>query len=342
MVKSLNVTEFLEQSLGGVILDVRSPAEHLSGHIPQSNSFPLFTDEERAKVGTLYKQVGKEEAMIAGLEIVGPKMARMAAQAKQLAGRKPLFVHCWRGGMRSGSVAILLKTIGFQVYTLEGGYKAYRQQMIHDFLKPWKFAVLGGKTGSGKTAILKALLAMGEQVLDLEQIACHKGSAFGAIGEVSQPTSEQFANLLYDELRKMDINRTVWVEDESTMIGRVHIPSEIYLAYRKAPLYVIEVGEEWRVRYLIEQYGQTDKSEILACFGRIERKLGGQFLKEAIGYIHEGNAKAVVQIALRYYDRAYLYDLTRRENQSVIQLNVEGFSFSTIAQMLLSSRSASL
>ena len=159
----LSVSDFLAQGKERIVLDVRSPGEFTQGHIPGALSFPLFSDAERAQVGTTYKQVGKEEAMELGLEIVGPKMANFVKEAKKLAPERRLAVHCWRGGQRSGSMAWLFRQAGFDVVTLVGGYKAYRNFVLEGFQNtPLKLVVLGGRTGSGKTKILHELLDMGE------------------------------------------------------------------------------------------------------------------------------------------------------------------------------------
>ena len=159
-------------------------SHYASGHIPGAHNIPLFTNEERAIIGTLYVQVGKDPAVERGLELVGPKLADFVRQARELSAGKPLFLYCWRGGMRSGSMAWLFRTAGFKTFLLKGGYKAYRRSFIDLLDKyPWKIVVLGGPTGCGKTEILHRLQEKGQQVIDLEGLAHHKGSAFGALGE---------------------------------------------------------------------------------------------------------------------------------------------------------------
>ena len=335
MYERLDIADFLPKSQEGVLLDVRSPAEYASGHIPWAVSFPLFDDAERAEIGTIYKQQGNELAVKRGLEIVGPKMATMFEQAKLLSGGNTLYVHCWRGGMRSGSVAEFLHMMGLSVVTLVGGYKAYRKEVVNTFLKPWRYAVVGGKTGSGKTAVLHQLRQMGEQVIDLEKLARHKGSAFGAIGEGPQPSSEQFSNELHLIFSRMDLAKTVWIEDESIMIGKVHVPSEVFLAYRKAPLYVLEVDEAARMKQLLSDYGKADVALIIECFRRIERRLGGQHLQRALDFVENGQAEEAIKVALQYYDRAYEHDLERRTGMPIILLNELGSSPAKIASKLM-------
>src|SRR5687768_11630406 len=189
------------------IIDVRSPGEYESGHIPGAINIPLFDDEERARVGTLYKQTSPESAMQEGLEIAGPKMAWYLESAKPLLKEsdKNILIHCWRGGKRSGAIHWLFNFSGIKSYRLEGGYKSYRNS-AHAFFNDhtFDFRILGGYTGSGKTEILKELAKHGQQVVDLEKLAHHKGSAFGSIGEEKQPTNEQFENDLFAAFSTLD------------------------------------------------------------------------------------------------------------------------------------------
>jgi len=198
----LSVDDFLKEAAHLPVIDVRSPGEYDHAHIPHAINIPLFDNEERAKVGTRYKQVGKDSAVLLGLELVGPKLADFVKKARRLnlTGQEVL-VHCWRGGMRSGSFAWLLNTAGIKARTLEGGYKAYRSQVLAAFAEPARM-IYGGKTGSGKTEILHELAKQGEQVIDLEALANHKGSSYGAIGQEPQPSSEQFENKLFAVWRK--------------------------------------------------------------------------------------------------------------------------------------------
>ena len=210
-----DIKSFLELGKELPIVDVRTPAEFEQGHIPGAHNIPLFSNEERAVVGTLYKKQGKDIATIKGLEFVGPNMANFAKQAKKLAVDNKILVHCWRGGMRSASMAWLFNTVGLDAQTLEGGYKAYRQYIRASFEWPYKVVILGGLTGSGKTDILKEMHKMGAQFVDLEGTAHHRGSSFGQIGQGTQPTNEQFENNLAEVWIKQDAEEIIWLEDES-------------------------------------------------------------------------------------------------------------------------------
>ncbi|HFB61833.1 MAG TPA: tRNA 2-selenouridine(34) synthase MnmH, partial [Bacteroidetes bacterium] len=279
MAVQLPIEKFLPLTDSLPLVDVRSPAEFAQGHIPGAVNIPLFNNDERAIVGIGYKNGGKEHAVQLGLEIVGPKLAGFVKQAKRLAPQKEILVHCWRGGMRSGSMAWLFETAGLKATTLEGGYKAYRRFIRQQFSRPVKMRVLGGFTGSGKTDILKILGKQGEQFLDIEAIAHHKGSVFGPLGQKPQPTNEQFENNLADAWRKFDFSKPVWVEDESRQLGKCVLPDPLFLQIRNAPLIKILVPKPEREKRLVKEYGPFKKEELAAQLIKIRERLGGQYLK---------------------------------------------------------------
>lgn len=289
-----------------VLLDVRSPGEYGTGKLPGAKSLPLFTDEQRAEVGTLYKQKNPDVALLRGLEIAGGKMRWLVEEARRLAPGNKVVVHCWRGGQRSGSVAWLLERAGFDVTQLTGGYKATRAAIRAYFRQPeHDFRVLSGPTGSGKTDVLLAMRQRGAHVVDLEGLAHHKGSAFGALGEAPQPTSEEFENLLYAALRAIPAGSTVWLEDESRMIGHVYLTDEFYATLTAAPVVVLEQPVAWRVERLVRQYAGYPKSGLVESFRKIQKRLGGQHLKAALAALEADDFATAAEIALVYYDKAY-------------------------------------
>ena len=335
--ESLSVSSFLQLARDRTILDVRSPGEYTQGHIPGALSFPLFSDAERAEVGTLYKQQGPEAALELGLRFVGPKMADFVHQAKQLSPDKQLGVHCWRGGQRSRSMAWLLRLSGLEVGTLQGGYKAYRHQVLSDF-EQLRFAdlrVVGGRTGSGKTKILRALREQGQQVLDLEALAHHKGSAFGNIGEEPQPTAEQFENNLHKAIAQLDGARPVWTENESRNIGRVFIPEGLWQAMKAAPLYNVSIPHALRLHNLVQDYAQTDPTELIAAFQKIERRLGGQHLKAALEALQVNDFHTAADVALAYYDKTYQYCLDNNSSPRIVYLDFDHADAEQIAVELV-------
>ncbi len=333
----INPSEFI--AAARPILDVRSPGEYTHGHIPGAISFPLFSDEERAKVGTCYKQVSKEAALILGLEIVGPKMAGFVRAAMQLAPDRKIAVHCWRGGQRSGSMAWLFQQAGFDVVTLRGGYKAYRGCVLESFTgRQWDIRIVGGKTGSGKTKILHAMRDCGAQIIDLEGLACHKGSAFGFIGEHPQPTVEQFENELFKAFAALDPSLPVWLENESHSIGRIFIPDGLWYQMKTAPLYHIEIPQEARIGNLLEDYVIEHTNDLRHAFQKIASKLGGLRLKNALIALEEGNFAAAATIALEYYDKTYQHGLDTSLSQDIRKLQFDFGDPMQIAQALLQTK----
>ena len=233
-----------------MLIDVRSPSEYAKGHIPNATNLPLFSDEQRALIGTLYKQCGQPAAYDLGIKFVGPKLADFVKQARAF-GEK-LELYCARGGMRSASMGWLFANAGVECCIKEGGYKAYRR-WIHGVLERGvTFKVLTGLTGSGKTEKLQKLAKCGENVLDLEGLANHRGSSFGMLGQDPQPSYEQFENLIGDRLS--NLCSPIWVEDESRMIGNCKIPDPIYDAIQKGELVVVEAPKQKRLQRLIEMY----------------------------------------------------------------------------------------
>jgi tRNA 2-selenouridine synthase len=319
----LSPADFLQESQTVPVIDVRSPAEYEHAHIPNAINVPLFNNEERAKVGTCYKQLGRDAAVRLGLKLIGPKLAYFVEQADQIAPHREVLVHCWRGGMRSGSFAWLLRTAGFQVRTLEGGYKAYRNHVLAAFERPQNIIILGGHTGSGKTDILRELAALGEQVIDLEAIAHHKGSSYGAIGQAPQPSSEQFENLLYLPWSQLDTTRRLWLEDESRHIGTCFIPLALWQQMQRVPkILFVDVPKSVRVQRLVREYAGFGKELLQQATERIKKRLGGQHYKAAIEALDRGDYAAVADISLNYYDKAYLYGISQRDVSKVVRLEV--------------------
>ena len=334
MSNPLDISEFLTLSKGHLTIDVRSPKEFNKGHIPHAVNLPLFNDEERAKVGTIYVQTGRNEAIEAGLEIVGPKMADFVRFVKPLAKDNKIFVHCWRGGMRSGSMAWLFDTMGYEVYMLKNGYKAYRHLIIEELGRKARYIIIGGRTGSGKTEMLHQLRERGEQILDLEALARHKGSSFGALGELPQPSTEQFENNLHLEISKLDLSKPIWLEDESKNIGKCSITNELWANMVKSPLVVVDIPLEVRVKRLVKDYGKMPAEGLEDAIRRIERRLGNEAMKEALHSLNEKDFAEVARITLRYYDKAYDHSLAIKETKDITFLSFETDDMEMIAKRL--------
>lgn len=322
-----------------LLIDVRSPGEFQLGHIPGALSIPLFNDEERAEVGTIYKRQSKEEAVLRGLEIVGPKMAPLVQQISSKANGGPIVIYCWRGGMRSGSVELLLQTLGFKTEKIKGGYKGYRQwahEVIQQFASRANLQVVSGMTGSGKTQILHELQQKGNQIIDLEGLANHRGSAFGHLMQEPQPSTEHFINLLAAAISKLDDTQPIWIEDESRLIGKVVLPDSVYNAIQSAPHHIIRLPIERRTQWLVSEYGKASTTEIELAFNAIKKRLGGLRYKEAMEAVQTGDAQLAAQKALSYYDSTYTHalDLAKSEGCRLKEYTFNQESFESIASEL--------
>lgn len=335
MVKRINATEFVALARQVPTLDVRSPSEYDLGHLPGAISLPLFTDEERAEVGTLYKQAGQAVAVEKGLQIVGPKIQDLYNRGASAAEDGRLQVYCWRGGKRSESVAALLAMNGLQVTVLEGGYKSFRRWVLAKFEEVYPLHIVGGKTGSGKTKILGALRAQGQQVVDLEALADHRGSAFGRLGMLRTVLQAQFENDLAMELDLIDKSRRVWIEDESRNIGRLVIPDAFWLQMREAQVAYIDLALDERIRLLLEDYGSFAITGILESLKKIEERLGGLRYRQAVEAASQGNAARVVELVLEYYDKTYFHGLSKRPPANITHFGFERFDEGAIAARLI-------
>ena len=319
-VTKITVEEFIKISKLYPVIDVRSESEFKHAHIPGAYNLSLFNDEERKVVGTIYKQQSREQAIKKGLEYFGPKMKEMILFAERINrslenDNRTFIVHCWRGGMRSAAIAWLLDMYGFKIYTLVGGYKAFRNWVLIQFNKPREINIVGGYTGSGKTIILQELEKKGEAIIDLEGIAGHRGSAFGRIGLPEQTSVEMFENKLALELSKLEIkypDKRIWIEDESQRIGAVSIPHTLWEKMRKSLVYFIDIPFEKRLAYIVETYGILDQKELTAATIRIQKRLGGLETKTAIEYLDENDIKSCFNILLKYYDKLYQKSLKSR------------------------------
>ncbi|MGF2413459.1 tRNA 2-selenouridine(34) synthase MnmH [Ferruginibacter sp.] len=357
-IQKVTIEEFLQLAKQHPVFDVRSPGEYVHAHIPGAISLPLFTDEERKVVGTAYKQQSKQTAIKFGLDYFGVKMRSMVEEVeslmvarKTLAGKTApttneqpttnnILVHCWRGGMRSAGVAWLLDLYGFKVYTLIGGYKVYRKWVQAQFEKEYAFKIIGGYTGSGKTLVIQQLAQQQQNIIDLEALANHKGSAFGALGEEPQPKQEMFENLLAKKLVDVSSKITdsanndqlpsnIYLEDESQRIGNLQIPMPLWFTMRKCPVYFLDIPFEERLNYITEEYGKFKTEQLVNAIIRIQKRLGGLETKNAITRLLENNHKACFSILLTYYDKLYNKGLQNRENLSALLNKIPCLSVDT-------------
>lgn len=317
MVKILTINQFIHKKEDLPVVDVRSPVEYNKGHVPGSFNIPLFSDDERAQIGTVYRKQGSKKAVLLGESYAEPKIDWYLKESLRLSFEKKVIIYCFRGGMRSQRFSELLAENGFEVFRLESGYKSYRQYVQTSFLKTYPLIILGGKTGSGKTEILTELKKRDEQILDLEKMANHRGSAFGVMGGGSQPTNENFQNTFSELLSTLSLSKRIWVEDESLNIGRVSLPGDFFSQMKIAPLIVLILPKNDRVERLCRDYTGLGAGSLIAGIEKIQKRLGGERALEAINAVKGDEYGVAASIILEYYDKCYDYGLSKKENISI-------------------------
>jgi tRNA 2-selenouridine synthase len=332
--KVIHIDDFLLKH-DFTLVDVRSNSEYNHAHIPGAVNVPLLTDSHRKIVGTTYKVQGKELAVQKGFELAGPFFYLMIQKIKKLSRGKQVVIYCWRGGMRSEIMQWILTMSGIDVLRIDGGYKAFRNKVLQIIDLPYKLAVVGGKTGSGKTAILVELQKSGQQVIDLEGIANHKGSAFGSLGQPAQPTNEMFENILGMQLFDFDISTNIWVENESRSIGANVIPKPFYERMRNAQVFEVAPTYEYRFNRIKTEYGCFSNELLQSCTEKIKKRLGPNNLKIAIEFLSNNNFDGWLEVVLNYYDKQYEYSDSLRKKESVVKIVTENYSENRIAQLII-------
>jgi tRNA 2-selenouridine synthase len=332
-VTKVDVSTFLELAKSNPVFDVRSPQEYAYAHIPGALSLPIFNDAQRAEIGTTYKQISRQDAIKIGLKYFGPQLNTYVSLVEETLKKytsnnnQKVLVHCWRGGMRSGAMAWLLGFYGFDVVLLEGGYKAYRNYVLNQLALPYQFNVLGGYTGSGKTEVLLELKKQHEPVIDLEGIACHKGSSFGALGMKDQPSQEQFENNLAKELtayyhlneqQNFHQPKPIWIENESQRIGLLNLPKPFYETILAGKVFVLNIPFDERLKFITEYYGKFEKDKLVTAIMRIQKRLGGLDTKNAINFLLEGDVSSCFKILLSYYDKQYQQSAEKTIRQALV------------------------
>ena len=322
------------------IIDCRSPAEFERDHTPSAINCWSLNNNQRQLVGVVYKQDGAFAGRRLGAGLVSANIARhlattLADKPKQWC---PL-IYCWRGGQRSGAMATVLSQIGYRVTVLERGYKAYRNCVLNRLpqlcVLP-KFVVLSGRTGVGKTRVLKALAEQGEQILDLEDLACHRGSLFGGLGLAAQPSPPYFDSLLYDALRRLDFSRPVWTEAESAKIGALHLPQPLVANMRKAPSVHLKATLASRVETIMSDYidAQIASNTVRALLAKLPIRISKEqrfaMEQQAQAGDWRGLATALIQW---HYDPSYRRSTTSNfVGLQLGEVNVNARDFTAAAQ----------
>jgi len=319
------------RSFKGLLIDVRSPGEYYKGHMPNSINIPLFDNDERSIIGTIYKKEGREKAVIEGLKFFEKKIELLLDNLfmnidsyKNISEKKNkdvfIRIYCSRGGMRSLSIAWLLEKYKLNPILLNGGYKIYRRWVLGSFLKKLNIVVIGGKTGTGKTRLLSLLEKFKYQTIDLEGFACHRGSTFGGLGMKEQPSNEQFENKIAEKINSFKSSNYIFVEAESANIGKCKIPHEFFNQMKASRRIEILRSESNRLDELIDTYSVFNKDELQESVLRIKKRLGPQRTKIALESINNEKWDDVCRSVLEYYDRCYEYEKIGNNNITIIDL----------------------
>lgn len=298
-----------------LFIDLRSPVEYEEAHVPGAINIPLLENDERALVGTVYKNQSPDLAVDKGFEFAAPKLPEMCQKIKELGKEGEVVLYCWRGGMRSHSLSQVLSVLGTGHYRLIGGYKAFRRHVNDFFDQPIKkrIILLNGLTGVGKTEILQKLNKEGFPAIDLEGLAKNRGSVFGYIGYHKQPTQKQFEGLLFLECLRLKEHQALAVECESRRIGSLIIPASFFNAMQDGIKVLIYDSMENRIRRLTETYTESfssdnNEQQILAALDRLRQRLGHEKINDLKELLIKGNFQEVVyQLLVNYYDPMYRY-----------------------------------
>lgn len=309
-VKFIEIEEALNKDLH--FIDVRSPQEFKEDTIPGAVNVPLLDDDERRQVGIVYKNEGSDQAKLLGLRLIAHRLPQLVEEISKWPSPA---VFCWRGGLRSKSVVTLLNLMGVDAYMVQGGYKSYRSIVMgyldSDAVEEPKYVMLHGLTGVGKTEILQELVSLGENVLDFEGMANHRGSVFGSIGLGSQPGQKAFESKIVDTLRRIDINKPVFVECESRRVGKLLIPEKLFQRVQAGkPVLVID-SVEGRTRRILKEYmsnPDTELKDFAEAIQHLEKRLGWRKVEQLTDSLSRGEYSEIVEyLLLEYYDPLYGY-----------------------------------
>jgi len=334
----ITLSDFFELRKTLPILDARSEGEFAQSHIPGAINLPILNDQERKIVGTLYKEKGSEAATLKGFELVGPRFHEIQQAAIEKFPERKVILYCWRGGMRSQILSWLLGMVGFEIFRIKGGYKTYRTFTFEEVRKSRKLIVLGGKTGTAKTVLLHLLKSSNEQVIDLEDLANHRGSSFGGIGQPPQPTVEQFENLLAERLLQFEEEKAIWIENESRRIGRIILPDAFFEQMKSSPHIDIQKSLEERIAHIASEYAELPQEALKKAVLRLQKKLGGLRTQEALEAIEAGDHAKWIQNLLIYYDKTYEFELDKHPQDRTVSLDLSGLAFGQQCQLLLEAK----
>ncbi|BCA80707.1 tRNA 2-selenouridine(34) synthase MnmH [Desulfuromonas sp. AOP6] len=321
----------LQRDEGALFIDCRTPSEFAETTIPGAVNIPLFDDEQRARVGLLYKEEGPGPARRLAVDLVSPRIPAMIRQVDEVLDnrRRPVVVFCWRGGMRSRALTAFLDLAGFSARQLTGGHKAFRAE-VREFLEKgeWgRLLVLRGLTGVGKTRILHRLRGEGYPVLDLEGLANHRGSAFGALGLGEQPSQKTFEARLWDALRKIPQDGYALAEGESKNIGKVVLPPRVYEALQQETSLWLKASLDYRTQLILQEYpvDSIPREDFVAPIVALKRRLGAETVDRLLALLHAGKwGELVTDLMSLYYDPLYFHTHPDRRIEIHLEPEEEG------------------
>lgn len=335
MQEIISAEQFLKEKRLFPVIDVRSPGEFETGHIPAAINIPVFNNEERAIVGTTYTKVGTGEAIEKGKELAASKLDWYLTGLQNVALQKKALMYCWRGGMRSREMASFYNSNGFEIKVLQGGYKAYRTFIRRQFGQKADIRIVGGYTGTGKTEILTELKKQGCQVIDLEALANHKGSVFGHLGQKDQPTSQNFENELYEIWSTVNFDKPVWIEHESMNVGKIFLPDTLYQNILKGKLFFVKVSKERRVQRILNEYAGFPVEDLIYSLKRIERRIGPDVTLRLTDLLLKHQFEKVTDELLVYYDKTYQNAALKNPVQQIFEADAVGLESGEIAALLM-------
>lgn len=310
------------------IVDARTPLEFAEDHLPGAINVPLLTNEERVEIGILYKQQGPHPARTRGLELTANRFPAIVAEIAEAAAGRPILVYCWRGGLRSKTIATILDLTGYPVKQLIGGYKAFRNLVtasFENFTPNAPLVILHGMTGIGKTTLLSRLAERGESTVDLEGIARHRGSAFGSLGLTQENlTQKHFETQLWESFRRLPPDKPIYLEGESRRIGKMTLPGNLYDVMAESCKVWCSASLETRVKRLTDEYGLKEyETGLTESLLKIRKRLGGDKYTEISGYLQRWEMEQfMTELIVSYYDKLY-YKV--REWQEDLTLSLEDF-----------------
>lgn len=322
---------------GALLIDVRSPAEFNDATIPGAVNIPILNDDERAEIGTLYKNDGSNIARNRGIDIVSPKIPEMIKRVCELRSnlRRPIVVFCWRGGLRSRAMTAFLQLAGYPAFQLRGGHKAFRRHVVDYFEhESWgRMLVFRGLTGVGKTRVLQQLSDQQQPVIDLEGLANHRGSAFGGVGLGEQPSQKRFEALLWDKLQQFPAGKWALTEGESRHIGRVLLPLRFYQSLQIETTLWLETSLENRIQIILEDYtvAQLSEEAFIQPIQSLQRRLGIHEVENMLELLRKKDWHELVsELMLKYYDPLYRH--TKPDDRITVEIDPFATSHTTLLQ----------